>query len=159
MVPNMQPHQTLTTLLRKISTVQMKGPRFSSFWKRARLGVTFFDQGFFAPQQIIRTDHGLIAEPTVCDLKVSKRLLPRKRYPCQCSPLPRVCAFAFEMTPRIGLVSSVRDPKRKRKRKIIRRPCVIATRCKELSRESGQQRRYGARTVFKHTKHYVLQCV
>ena len=43
----------------------MKGPRFARSGNERELGVTFFDQGFFAPQRIIRTDRGLIAEPTV----------------------------------------------------------------------------------------------
>ncbi|KAH9047865.1 hypothetical protein EDB84DRAFT_1459428 [Lactarius hengduanensis] len=87
MVPNMQPHQTLTTLLRKISTVQMKGPRFTLILETGETGRNIFDQGFFAPQQTIRTDHGLIAEPTVCYLKVSNAYCRGYGVPVNALPL------------------------------------------------------------------------
>ena len=52
MTSYMQPHHTLAALLRKISTVQMKGPRFThpSFWNKRGIG--------FFLEQIIRTDRG-----------------------------------------------------------------------------------------------------
>src|SRR6266850_8547340 len=123
----------------------MKGPRFT-------LTILETDRRHVLPQTI-RTDWSDHGTDRLYYLKVSKRLLPRRRCSC-CTCYPPTCQRRnLEETRTTRLGSKLHVPLKK-----IHRSRIMTTCCMHLPRagdEAWQQRRYGARRS-PSMKHYVF---